>query len=82
MAKFVCGGLPGITTTWAKWKLFFCDERLVPFTDPESTYKIYRAGLVGPTPLTEDQFVIVDPDQEGEMISSLYRCYTFPFTKD
>ncbi|KAK4307003.1 hypothetical protein Pmani_021212 [Petrolisthes manimaculis] len=72
MAKFVCGGLPGITTTWAKWKLFFCDERLVSFTDPESTYKIYRAGLVGPTPLTEDQFVIVNPDLEVKAAAEDY----------
>lgn len=72
MAKFVCGGLPAITTGWAKWKLFFCDERLVPFTDPDSTYNIYRAGLVGSTPLTEEQFVTINPDLEVKAAADDY----------
>lgn len=62
MAKFVCSGLPSIKTNWEKWSLFFCDERLVPFTAEDSTYKIYREGLVEKTPLTEEQFVLINPD--------------------
>nr|XP_053649237.1 6-phosphogluconolactonase-like [Cherax quadricarinatus] len=62
MIKFVCSGLPSIKTTWEKWSLFFCDERHVSFTDDDSTYRLYREGLVGNTPLTEEQFVIINPD--------------------
>ncbi|XP_071518609.1 6-phosphogluconolactonase [Panulirus ornatus] len=64
MAKFLCNGLPSIKTAWEKWSLFFCDERLVSFADEDSTYKIYLEGLIGRTPLKEEQFVVINPDLE------------------
>lgn len=66
MAKFLNGGLPSIQTSWDKWLLFFCDERLVQFSNDDSTYKLYKAGLVGKTSLKEEQFVIINPDLEGK----------------
>lgn len=63
--KFLSGGLPSIKTQWDKWLLFFCDERLVPFSSDDSTYKLYAAGLVGNTPLKEEQFVTINPELEG-----------------
>ena len=42
MAKFLCSGLPSIKTDWARWRLFFCDERLVPAEDADSTWGVYR----------------------------------------
>lgn len=72
MAKFLCGGLPSIQTSWDKWLLFFCDERLVPFSNDDSTYKIYQAGLVGKTPLKEEQFVIINPDLEVQAAAKDY----------
>ena len=45
MAKFLCEGLPSIKTDWSRWKLFFCDERLVEAENPDSTWGLYRAGL-------------------------------------
>lgn len=71
-AKFLCNGLPSIKTTWDKWTLFFCDERLVPFSDGDSTYKLYREGLVGATPLTEKQFIVINPDLEVEAAAKDY----------
>lgn len=29
---------------WDKWRIFFCDERFVPFTDAESTYAQYKVS--------------------------------------
>lgn len=72
MTKFLCGGLPSIETEWDKWLLFFCDERLVGFNDDDSTYKSYAAGLIGKTPLKEEQFVKINPDLEVEAAAQDY----------
>lgn len=61
LIKFLCKGLPGITTTWEKWLFFFCDERLVPFDDKESTYGCYKRELIPHLPVTENQFIAVNP---------------------
>ena len=60
LAKFLCAGLPKIDTDWTRWRLFFCDERLVPDDDPDSTWGVYRSGLLELTPLTAEQFLTVD----------------------
>jgi 6-phosphogluconolactonase len=66
MVKFLEKGLPGIQTEWSKWRLFFCDERIVPTDSEDSTFGAYKNALVGKTPITEDQFIIVDPDMSGK----------------
>ncbi|XP_053573908.1 6-phosphogluconolactonase [Bombina bombina] len=43
------------------WKIGFCDERLVPFTDPESTYGEYQRHLIPLGLLSESQFVTINP---------------------
>lgn len=54
--------LPKISTDWKKWKFFFCDERLVSFSDPESTFGAYRSILVPKiADLSLNQFVTIDP---------------------
>jgi len=54
--------LPTIQTDWKKWKFFFCDERLVSFSDPESTFGLYRSVVVPKIPdLSLNQFVTIDP---------------------
>ncbi|KAM8972793.1 6-phosphogluconolactonase [Pelodytes ibericus] len=50
---------PGLRTEG--WKVAVCDERLVPFSDPESTYGEYKRHLVPLGILSESQFVIIDP---------------------
>jgi len=60
LSKFLCAGLPKIDTDWARWRLFFCDERLVPAENPDSTWGVYKSGLLEVTPLTEEQFLTVD----------------------
>jgi len=29
---------------WAKWNVFFCDERLTPFTNADSTYGQFKVS--------------------------------------
>ncbi|XP_022107539.1 6-phosphogluconolactonase-like [Acanthaster planci] len=61
VAKFMIEGLPKIQgVEWDKWHVFFCDERLVPFDDSDSTYRIYRE-LIGKVNLPEGQIYPINP---------------------
>ena len=64
LAKFLCQGLPAIQTDWARWRLFFCDERLVPADSSDSTWGVYRSSLLPATPLTAAQFLTVNTELE------------------
>ena len=65
LAKFLGKGLPSITTEWKKWTIFFCDERLVSVDSEHSTLKLYLESVVSKTPLTQDQFIEVNCDLDG-----------------
>lgn len=53
--------LPKIRTDFTKWKIYFCDERMLPYDHPESTYGVYKSLLLGKFPgLTEETFVPVN----------------------
>jgi 6-phosphogluconolactonase/glucosamine-6-phosphate isomerase/deaminase len=54
-----------ITSDWTKWKFFFCDERIVPFDDDECTFSVYKKQLFSKIPLTDENFVIIDPSLSG-----------------
>jgi len=58
--SFLSEGLPKISSDWSSWRVFLVDERLVPESDPESTYGLYKRKLLPslPSPLT---FLAVDP---------------------
>lgn len=59
-------GLPGVKTEWSKWKIYFCDERIVPFDDTESTYGAYKKALDGVVPIKDDQYRKIDPKLSGK----------------
>lgn len=65
VANFLAKGLPKITTDWSKWRIFFCDERLVDFENDDSTYRVYKEGLMTVVPLTDDQVVKINPELSG-----------------
>jgi len=73
MAKFLCEGLPSIKTDLSRWKLFFCDERLVEAESPDSTWGLYRAGLCKVTPLKEEQFLLVNTELSPEAAAKDYQ---------
>ncbi|XP_076649469.1 6-phosphogluconolactonase [Halictus rubicundus] len=64
--------LPSLTTDWSKWYFFFCDERVVPFDSNDSTYGEYKAKLIGKIPVTEDQFIKINPDLSAEEAAKDY----------
>lgn len=58
---------------WSRVHFFFCDERVVPFDDPESTFGIYQKTLfskLNPPPIVHK----IDPEAESiEKIARLYQ---------
>lgn len=67
LVNFLALGLPKITTDWSKWRLFFCDERVVPSESPDSTFGAYRKSIIGKVPLSESQFIQIDPHLAGKL---------------
>uniref|UniRef100_A0A8C5PKP3 6-phosphogluconolactonase n=1 Tax=Leptobrachium leishanense TaxID=445787 RepID=A0A8C5PKP3_9ANUR len=61
---------PGLCTQ--DWKVALCDERLLPFTDPESTYGEYQRHLIQHGVLSESQFVKIDPSLSVEEAAADY----------
>uniref|UniRef100_A0A0K8SQJ7 6-phosphogluconolactonase n=1 Tax=Lygus hesperus TaxID=30085 RepID=A0A0K8SQJ7_LYGHE len=61
LVGFLSKGLSNIKTDWSNWVLAFCDERVVPFDNQDSTYGVYVAALCENGPLKKEQFVIIDP---------------------
>lgn len=69
LTTLLAKGLPQITTDWSKWKLFFCDERVVPLDSQDSNFGVYNSTLMGVVPLTEDQFVKINPNLTGILLN-------------
>lgn len=61
LATFLQNGLPKTKSDFSKWRIFFCDERVVPENDPESTYGLYVRTLIdtGAVNLKPEQFVTI-----------------------
>ncbi|XP_034647922.1 6-phosphogluconolactonase isoform X1 [Trachemys scripta elegans] len=57
---------------WRSWVLAFCDERLVPVEDPESTYGAYKTHLLSKISIPENQVVIINPSLPVEEAASDY----------
>lgn len=64
--------LAKVETDWSKWRFFFCDERLVDFNDPESTYAQYRDKFISNLPISEDQFIKINPQLSVEEAAKDY----------
>lgn len=56
--------LPKLSTDLSKWKFFFCDERVVPFDDEDSTFGAYMKAFSNVN-VSEDQFVVINPNLDG-----------------
>ncbi|KAK3590592.1 hypothetical protein CHS0354_001617 [Potamilus streckersoni] len=72
LPKFLCDGLPHLKTNWNKWKIFFCDERHVPYNDPECTYSIYKTNLVDKVSMLPDNIFPIDPNVSVEEAAMKY----------
>ncbi|KAB5530680.1 hypothetical protein PHYPO_G00132150 [Pangasianodon hypophthalmus] len=45
----------------SRWLVGFCDERLVPFDDPESTYGLYKNQLFSKINIPDDRVLAIEP---------------------
>ncbi|XKL60311.1 hypothetical protein PGB90_001327 [Kerria lacca] len=72
MVKQLAKIFPTICTDWSKWRFFFCDERMVPFDDSESTFGAYLKAFKNVTDIKEDQFVTINPDLSAEEAAKDY----------
>lgn len=57
--------LPNLNTDWDKWRVYFCDERVVPLDSPDSTYGLYRRALDDKVQIKGDQYVPISPSLPG-----------------
>ena len=58
---------------WSKAKFVFCDERLVPFDDADSTYGVYKkSDIFKLEGVGESSFVVVDPTLEVGLAAKDY----------
>lgn len=64
--------LPTLQVNWKKVRFFFCDERIVPFDDPESTFGCYWKALEGVIPIEKDQFIEIDTTLDGDEVAKKY----------
>uniref|UniRef100_A0A182JML0 6-phosphogluconolactonase n=1 Tax=Anopheles atroparvus TaxID=41427 RepID=A0A182JML0_ANOAO len=46
LADILCEGMSELRSDFSKWQIFFCDERVVPATDKESTWGIFKRQLL------------------------------------
>lgn len=61
---------------WTRWVFFFCDERLVPLSSPDSnagTYKRLFEEHSKALPFKEEQFVYVNTELPGEDAAAAYQ---------
>ncbi|KAH0945492.1 hypothetical protein HN011_003853 [Eciton burchellii] len=72
MVQLLAECLPNIATDWSRWRFFFCDERVVPLEDPESNFGLYKTNFIGKVPVTEEQFIKVDPELNAENAAKDY----------
>ncbi|XP_051995853.1 6-phosphogluconolactonase [Xyrauchen texanus] len=54
------------------WLIGFCDERLVPFNHPESTYGLYKNHLFDKINIPEERILAIDPSLPAQECADDY----------
>ncbi|XP_015243923.1 PREDICTED: 6-phosphogluconolactonase [Cyprinodon variegatus] len=58
----------------SKWVVGFCDERLVSFTDPESTYGLYKSQLFSKINIPDSGILTIDSSLPVDKCAEDYTC--------
>lgn len=73
VAKLLTQGLKSMTDVdWSRWTVLFCDERHVPYSDPESTYSVYKKDLFDCVNFPLDRVILMNPDLTVEEAAQDY----------
>lgn len=75
MVDTLAACLPKIKTNWNKWRIFFCDERIVEPNDKNSNLALYKSNFIDKVPVTEEQFIQVDPKLSGIPVYFISICF-------
>jgi len=73
-AKYLCEHLPTLDTDWSKWRIFFCDERHVSKTDPDSTCGFYDKHLFSRVSVLKDHIFEDNISCSGSWWLFIYFC--------
>ncbi|KAH0465028.1 hypothetical protein IEQ34_005131 [Dendrobium chrysotoxum] len=57
---------------WAKWHIFWVDERVVKKDDPESNYMLAKNGFLSKVPIPEDQIYAINDSLDAEHAAEDY----------
>ncbi|KAJ8708555.1 hypothetical protein PYW08_009937 [Mythimna loreyi] len=74
----LCECLQTVNTEWSNWVVAFCDERVVPENDEDSTFGTYKRELIPKTKLVEKQFIKI---KQGVSAAEAAKDYTEQLTK-
>ncbi|XP_034047027.1 6-phosphogluconolactonase [Thalassophryne amazonica] len=58
----------------SKWVVGFCDERLVPFDNPESTYGLYKSQFFSKTNIPDSGILTIDASLPVKECAEDYTC--------
>ena len=67
VAKIISQGLRGRSDIdWSKWHVFYCDERVVPFTSEDSTHAFIKRELLDKVALPQENIYAIDPSLDAQ----------------
>ncbi|GAB1601172.1 6-phosphogluconolactonase-like [Argonauta hians] len=73
VSKYLCNTFCKLSTNWSKWRIFFCDERHVPYDDPECTFKYYKDNFLSKVEgMSADHIFPIKPDLPIEKCAQNY----------
>ena len=81
VAKMLSQGMSSrADVDWSKWRVFYCDERYVPFDDQDSTHAFFQRELYDKVGIPSDNVFSIDPtlDVDGaaqDYIQKIRRLY-------
>ncbi|KAJ7356011.1 hypothetical protein OS493_027407 [Desmophyllum pertusum] len=62
LPKIVCPGLLSLQIDFSKWRVFFCDERYVPISHPDSNYQAVKQHFLDKASVQPEEVLAINHD--------------------